>query len=418
MSTSEPKGTASRRAALRLLESVLRRGRSIEAEASAACSNLARDDDRRLAIAIASEVLRRLPDYDALIDSKTKKNLPDDAKARMVLRLALAQALALGTPHHAAIATALPLLQGGSRRLAHGVFGALMRSEAVLPETPTLPDAVAIRWSDHWGEAMVEAAARAISAPPPLDLTMKSAAKPEALEGLSLLSGHIRLPRQSVMEVPGFDAGDWWVQDIAASIPARLLGPGDGKTALDLCAAPGGKTLQLAAQGWQVTAVDMAESRLARLSENLDRTGLSAKTVIGDVLQWQPDEPADAVLLDAPCSATGIFRRHPDVLHRAGARIIASCAEAQRAMLARAAGWVKPGGRLVYAVCSLEPEEGEAMATAFLDDQDEFVIEPPDADDLPAGIAPAQKGWLRILPGMIDDPGGADGFFISHFRRR
>lgn len=403
---------------MRLLDGVLRRGRSIEAETGAACSRLEREDDRRFALAMAGEVLRRLPDYDALIDSKTKKNLPDDAKVRMVLRLALAQALALGTPPHAAISTALPLLQGGPRRLAHGVFGALMRSEAALPETPRLPEAVEQRWAGHWGEAMVDAAAQAIAAPPPLDLTLKPDSAASDLEGPSLLPGHIRLERQSVLEVQGYDAGNWWVQDIAASIPARLLGPGNGAKVLDLCAAPGGKTLQLAAQGWSVAAVDASESRLARLSENLERTGLSAEIVAADIDEWQPEAPADAVLLDAPCSATGIFRRHPDVLHRARSQIIADCARAQHAMLARTADWVKPGGQLVYAVCSLEPEEGEAVVSAFRDAHADFAVEAPDVDCLPSGIASTEEGWLRILPGMIDDPGGCDGFFIARFRRR
>lgn len=399
---------------------MLRHGKSVDGAMGRAFRHLKRADDRGLAAAIVGEVLRRLPDYDRLIDSATKNPLPDDAKARMVLRMALAQALALGTPHHAAISTALPLLAGGPKRLAHGVFGTLSRGNATLPETPTLPAAVAMRWSAAWGDAMVAAAAQAIAAPPPLDLTLADPDETDEmaamLGGTSLLPGHVRRARGEVTGLPGYAEGRWWVQDIAASLPARLFGPGEGRAALDLCAAPGGKTLQLAAQGWTVTALDRAESRLARLSDNLARTGLSAETVTADALQWSTADQYDAILVDAPCSATGIFRRHPDVLYRASQRIIAECAEVQAHMLDRAARWLKPGGTLVYAVCSLEPEEGEAIARDFVDSHPGFAIEPVDSAALPSGIPVAPEGWMRILPGQIADPGGSDGFFIVRFR--
>jgi 16S rRNA (cytosine967-C5)-methyltransferase len=413
-------GVESRRAALQLLDAVLRQGKSVDAAMGQAFRRLKRADDRGLAAAITGEVLRRLPDYDALIDSATKNPLPDDAKARMVLRMALAQALALGTPHHAAISTALPLLAGGPKRLAHGVFGTLSRQEVTLPETPTLPYPVSMRWQRHWGDAMVEAAAGAIAAPPPLDITLADPAKTDdwaaKLGGRSLIPGHVRRERGSVNDLPGYTEGEWWVQDVSASLPARLLGPGDGRKALDLCAAPGGKTMQLAAQGWQVTALDRAESRLTRLSENLARTRLSAELICADALEWATADQYDAILVDAPCSATGIFRRHPDVLYRASPRLIAESAETQMAMLDRAARWLKPGGTLVYAVCSLEPEEGEGVVTGFLADHPAFAVEPIDPAMLPAGLAPSPEGWLRILPGQIADPGGADGFFIVRFR--
>lgn len=381
---------------------------------------LKRADDRGLVAAIVGEVLRRLPDYDRLIDSATKDPLPDDAKARMVLRMALAQALVLGTPHHAAISTALPLLAGGPKRLAHGVFGTLSRQNAQLPDIPTLPGPVTARWTKAWGDAMTAAAARAIANPPPLDLTLANPSEThevaETLDGTSLLSGHVRHERTAVTDLPGYTDGQWWVQDIAASLPARLFGPGQGRAALDLCAAPGGKTLQLAAQGWNVTAIDRAESRLARLSDNLARTGLSAELVAADTFQWATVDQYDAILVDAPCSATGIFRRHPDVLYRAGPRVIAESADEQRQMLDRASRWLRADGTLVYAVCSLEPDEGEAVARDFLETHPAFVIEPGDPAILPAGLSVAPEGWVRILPGQIDDPGGSDGFFIVRFR--
>jgi 16S rRNA (cytosine967-C5)-methyltransferase len=186
---------------------------------------------------------------------------------------------------------------------------------------------------------------------------------------------------------------------------------------LDLCAAPGGKTMQLAAAGFEVTSLDASESRLARLAVNLDRTGLAAKVTVGDVMKWSPAEPADAILLDAPCSATGIFRRHPDVLYRARPSVIAALAESQRAMLSRAAEWLKPGGTLVYSVCSLEPEEGEAVAAAFLAEHSDYAIDPIGASELAFGMEPAGDGTLRLLPGVLASEGGADSFFIVRFRR-
>ncbi len=420
--SAEPTGTPARRAALKLLDAVLRRGLPLEA-ALGAVGGLPKPEDRGLARAIASEALRRLPDLDALIDSATAKPLPDDAKARFALRIALVQALVLGTPPHAAIATALPLVDGGPRRLVHGVFGTLMRRQATLPEPPMLPDPVAMRWTAAWGEAAAEAARDGLAGRPPLDLTLADPATTEEwvekLGATSLAPGHLRLDAVSdVTALRGYAEGVWWVQDLSASLPARLLGTasGDG-AALDLCAAPGGKTLQLAAAGWRVTAVEMTAHRLARLSENLERTGLAADTVEADVMRWQPPAPVDAVLLDAPCSATGIYRRHPDVLHRVRASAIAELAAAQAAMLARAAEWVKPGGRLVYAVCSLEPQEGEAVARAFAA-LPGCAIDPIRADELPGGLAPTPEGLLRVAPGALREAGGCDGFFIARFLKQ
>jgi 16S rRNA (cytosine967-C5)-methyltransferase len=414
---AEPAGTPARRAALKLLDAVLRQGLPLEAALGAA-NGLPNPSDRGLARAIASEVLRRLPDLDALIDGATDRVLPDDAKARFALRIALVQALALGTPPHAAIATALPLVDGGPRRLVHGVFGTLMRGGATLAEPPHLLPDVVERWTAAWGEEAAEAARAAFSARPPLDLTLADPAATaewaEKLGATSLMPGHLRLESADVTALPGFDEGAWWVQDLSASLPARLIGHGEG-TAIDLCAAPGGKTLQLAAAGWRVTAVEMAAKRLGRLSENLARMQLPADLVEADVMQWQPDAPADAVLLDAPCSATGIFRRHPDVLHRVRPRAIADLAGIQAAMLARAAQWVKPGGRLVYAVCSLEPQEGEDIAAAFA--APGFAIDPVRPEELPDGLAPNAQGFVRVLPGSLARVGGCDGFFIARWRR-
>ena len=417
----DPLGTPARRAAIRLLDAVLRRGEPLESALAAATRALPGGPDRGLAHAIAAETLRRLPDLDALIDSATPRPLPDDAKARFALRIALVQVLALGTPPHAAIATVLPLVDGGPRKLVHGVFGTLMRGEVSLEEIPTLPAATGLRWQTSWGDQMVEDAARAFSAPPPLDLGLSDWDQTDRLLGEtggdSLAPGHVRVSDHgAVTDMPGFRDGDWWVQDVAASIPARLIGRNPGHV-LDLCAAPGGKTMQLAAMGATVTAVDASESRLKRLRDNLKRTALEATVIRADVLEWQPEGQADAVLIDAPCSATGIYRRHPDVLYRVRPSIIAEMADLQARILARAADWVKPGGILVYATCSLEPQEGEHQAEAFLIERRDFKIVPPAAGVLPDGITASTRGWVRTLPGMLAERGGCDGFFVAAMRR-
>lgn len=407
---TETPGLPARRASLHLLDAVLRRGQPLETALGAATKGIEKAEDRALAHAIASEVLRRTPDLDDLIDGATRQRLPDDAKARMVLRIALVQALILGTPEHAAIATALPLVEGGPRRLVHGVLGTLLRQKAKLRATPMLLAPVEARWETAWGPAMVAHAAQALAAPPPLDLTLKDASETmtwaERLGGESLAPGHVRLARDgAIPDLPGFDEGAWWVQNLAASLPARLLGAGDGRSVLDLCAAPGGKTMQLASAGWQVTAVERDARRLERVAENLARTGLEAELIAGDVLKWEPREPVDAILLDAPCSATGIFARHPDVLHRVRPRDIAALAEVQSKMLYRALGWLKPGGTLIYATCSLEPEEGEAVVTA-----NGSALGPITDQELPIGFSASAQGWVRVLPTP-----GVDGFFIALF---
>lgn len=447
-------GLPVRRAALRLLDAVFRRGETLEQAETAALGDVRKAPDRALAKAIAGETLRWLTDLDALIDSATKQNLPEDAKVRMVLRIMLAQALRLETPPHAVIATGLPLLAGGPRRLAHGVFSTIMKRaespvppapgssagvgigaggepdndeleqahpnpsherEGLLPDVPTLPERVVARW----GAEKAAAIAPGLVFPPELDLALKDVAETEPravrMGGVSLAPGHVRLPRGAQVEtIADYKAGDWWVQDLAASLPARLLGPGEGRHALDLCAAPGGKTMQLAAAGWKVTALDSSKRRLELLKDNLKRTGLKASPVRADALTWEPKHRFDAILIDAPCSATGTCRRHPDVLHRIGRGQIADTVELQRALLAKAAEWLNPGGTLVYAVCSLEVEEGEEQA-AWADETLGLTAVPVTAAELPAGLAPTAEGWLRTHPGMLGEQGGLDGFFVARW---
>ena len=397
-----------------MLDAVLRRGQTMDNAAQAA--RTLPPADAALASAIAGETLRRIPDLDALIDGATRQALPDDSKPRMVLRLALAQKIGLGTPDHAVVATALPLVDGGPRRLVHGVLGTLLRKGLPTLDAPRLPSDVEDRWRRAWGEDVVEAARPAIARRPPLDLSFASAEACEAFpDGESLAPLHRRLDLDGpVSRLPGFEQGQWWVQDLASSLPARLV-PADAKRVLDACAAPGGKTMQLAAAGHQVVALDRSESRLARLSDNLRRTGLSVETLVADATTWSASEPFDAVLLDAPCSATGTFRRHPEVLYRARPAIIEQSADQQALLMRRAADWVRPGGSLVYAVCSLEPAEGEERIEAFLKERPDYSIQP--APTLVDGVTSHPRGWLRVLPGMLADEGGLDGFFTAHLVR-
>ena len=404
-------GLPARKGALKLLDAVLNRGETLDQATNAALLGVKGNADRALAKALAGEALRWLTGLDMMIDSATRLPLAHDAKVRSVLRLMLAGWLRLETPPHAVIATALPLLTGGPRRLAHGVFSTLTKRGAALPASPTLPAEVASRWGERAGVI-----AAGLGHLPPLDLTLRDAAETaawaERLGGVSLMPGHVRLGRGTAVEnIEGYDEGAWWVQDLAASLPARLLGAGEGRTVLDLCAAPGGKTLQLAAAGWRVSALDASARRLERVEQNLARTSLTAEIIAADALAWEPPALFDAVLLDAPCTATGTCRRHPDVLHRIGPRQIAEQADLQALLLARAAQWVKPGGTLVFAVCSLEPEEGEAPAATV-----RLAPKPIRADELPTGIAPSADGFVRTDPGMLAYAGGLDGFFIARWR--
>ena len=401
-----------------MLDAVLRRGQTLDA-AGAHVRGLS-PPDHGLAVAIAGEALRRLPDLDALIDGATRQRLPDDSKARMVLRLALAQKIGLGTPDHALVATALPLIDGGPRRLVHGVLGTLLRRGVPAMDAPRLPAEVEQRWTAAWGDKAVYAARRQIAHRPALDLTFADDAEAQAYavahDGMSLGPRHVRLASHEVTSMSGFEGGRWWVQDLAASLPARIIPP-SAANVLDLCAAPGGKTMQLAAAGHQVTAVDSSASRLDRLRENLQRTHLHAGLVTSDALTWEPNRQFDAILLDTPCSATGTFRRHPEVLYRARPPVIADSAELQGKLLARAVEWLRPGGALVYSVCSLEPEEGEEVVSSFLAGHADFRIDPPNPGELPEFVPISPEDWVRILPCLFESEGGLDGFFMARLVR-
>ena len=415
-------------AALALMEAALdRRGGLDEAASSKAVLDLS-VRDRAFARALAMATLRNLGPIDRALQARVKKPPPD--QVIMLLRLGAAQLFHLDTPGFAAVDMTVDM--AGARKATQpfkGLVNAVLRGLLREPPPAAAPEAYAppwlyARWRAAYGEAGADAIAARIAEEPATDLSLRDPADAEALaqvlDARLLPGGTLRTgKRGDLADWPGFAEGRWWVQDAAAAIPARLLALKPGETALDLCAAPGGKTLQLAATGAIVTALDRSAARLKRLSENLTRVSLKAEVVVADAAAWTDARTFDAVLLDAPCSTTGTFRRHPDVLWAAKPSDIAKLAAVQTALLDAAADRVKPGGRLVYCVCSLEPEEGEAQIAAFLHRRADFEIDPPGAGE---GGAPAaaltSEGTLRLSPALAEPEGGMDGFFVTRLRRR
>ncbi len=419
-------GIAARVAALDLVQAAVeRRGGLDDALARTPFIALALRD-RAFARALAGTVLRRLGQIDAALDARLQKPPPE--AARWLLRLGAAQLLYMDVPAHAAVSVSVEQASAANatrpyKGLVNAVLRALARDEA-LEGGPELlaPSWLLARWRAAYGEAAAGVIAAAIAEEPPTDLTLKGGvhdALVQALQAERLPTGGLRTPlKGDVAEWPGFAEGGWWVQDAAAALPARLLGVQPGQTALDLCAAPGGKLLQLAAAGARVTALDRSAARLKRLSQNLARTNLSAEVVVADGCAWADTRTFDAVLLDAPCSATGTFRRHPDVLWAARPGDIAKLVVLQARLLDAAAGRVRPGGRLIYCVCSLEPEEGEAQAEALLQRRSDFEVDAVAAGEAGTPLrALTPQGFVRPLPGAAEPELGGDGFFIARFVR-
>jgi 16S rRNA (cytosine967-C5)-methyltransferase len=423
--SADAAGLPARAAALDLLTVALSRRAGLEEGLSHPALAALSPRDRAFARALVMATLRRLGPIDQALQARVQKPPPD--RVVQILRLGVAQLFVLETPAHAAVSSSVDLAQAnGQSRPFKGLVNAVLR--ALTREPPDLADPERLappwlyaRWTAAYGAEAARAIATLIAEEPATDLSLKDpAGAPKLvaeLEGAALPGGSVRTTRRGdVAAWPTFEQGGWWVQDAAAAIPARLLQVQPGQTALDLCAAPGGKTLQLAAAGAQVVAVDRSAPRLTRLTANLARTGLSAETVAADAGHWNDRRMFDAVLVDAPCSATGTFRRHPDVLWAAKPSDVASVAAVQTKLFDAAAARVKPGGRLVYCVCSLEPEEGEGQVAAFLRRHPEFAIEPVTAGEAGAPEASLRAdGTLRLLPHHL--PGGMDGFYAARLKR-
>jgi 16S rRNA (cytosine967-C5)-methyltransferase len=441
--TAEPAGLPARRIAADIIDGVLRRHRPLdELLDTAAHPELAAlpERDRALTRALAAMVLRRLGTLRQVLGRLLARGFPAQApRVETALLIGAAQIFWLEVPDHAAVDLAVRLARADRRATHHaGLVNAVLRRIArergalltdLDPIALDTPEWLWRRWGEAYGTETARAIAAAHAYEPALDLTVKSdpAHWASVLAGRVLPTGTVRLVAGGpITSLAGYREGAWWVQDAAAALPARLLGDVRGKTAADLCAAPGGKTAQLALAGARVVAVDRASARLDRLAANLARLGLTAEIVAADITTADPaDWPAqefDAVLLDAPCSSTGAIRRHPDVPWRKRPEDIAALAALQRSLLARAAELTKPGGLLVYCTCSLEPEEGIAIAADALARDARLrrrPISPAEVGGIEGIITP--DGDLRTLPCHLGDPdprmGGLDGFFAARFER-
>jgi 16S rRNA (cytosine967-C5)-methyltransferase len=402
-----------RESAFDLLTAVLERYRTLE-QALDALPEL-EPRDRAAAHRLAAAVLRRMGTLDAVLEPFLRKEPPEPV--RNILRIGAAGLLLLDTPGHAAVATAVTLAKRRGLAPFAGLINAVLRKVATagpgaLDDLDSARlDTPAWLWT-AWGQS-ARAIATAHQSEAPLDITLKPGIAPP--EGGTLLpTGSVRFPAGTkVSDIPGFEAGDLWVQDAAAALPAQLLAARPGERIADLCAAPGGKTAQLAAAGAIVTAIERDSSRIERLTANLQRWGLHADVINADATAWSPPELFDAVLLDAPCSATGTIRRHPDVARVKRPREVQTVSQAQDKLIEAAIAMLRPGGRLIYAVCSLQPEEGAPRIAAAIAKggvrHDRF--RPEELAALSEALT--RDGFLRTHPGLWPDRGGMDGFFAA-----
>ena len=432
-STSSPPNDA-RAVAAHALGGILRRGRTLDQALTAAPGlDALSPRDAAFSRLLLLTTLRRLGQIDAFLAGLMDRPLPARrGPVQDVLRLGIAQLAFLETPAHAAVASTVALAEGPRLAPYRGLVNAVLRrasrehraiAELDAPRLNT-PDWLWRSWTQAYGDARCRAIAEAHLKEPPLDLSPcadtedRAEALCAALAAERLPGGTLRLRGAGeVTRLAGYEAGEWWVQDAAAALPARLFGPVAGKQVLEIGAAPGGKTAQLAAAGARVTAVDRSAPRLARLRENLARLHLEAEIVEADALGWHPAAQAHLVLLDAPCTATGTIRRHPDIPHGRRPADVARLAELQGRLLARAAAMVAPGGLLVYASCSLQPEECERQVDAFLAAAPDFARLPVCPGEL-AGVGEAitTAGDLRTLPCHWAKDGGMDGFYAARLR--
>jgi 16S rRNA (cytosine967-C5)-methyltransferase len=419
---------ASRRVAFEVLTACLDKGQPLD-DALAQHTGFTglSPRDRAFVRLLLATTLRRLGEIDGVLGAMIERPL-DGANAPVLttLRLGAAQLLFLGTPAHAAVDTSVRMVEALGLPHLKGLANAVLRrldreGAAVLgdrdPARLNTPRWLWESWTATYGEEVTRAIAAAHLIEAPLDITPRSNTDFWAgqLEAAVLPTGTLRRTAGGyIADLPGFAEGAWWVQDAAATLPARLLGDIAGKRVADLCAAPGGKTMQLCALGAQVTAVDISARRMKRLGENLVRSGLSAELVTADASKWTPAEKFDAILLDAPCSGTGTLRRHPDIAWLKDEEDVGRLMLTQDRLLVHALDLLKPGGTLVYAVCSLQEDEGPARIDALLAREKRARLVPVAAAELP-GLADAVSpaGDVRTLPSMWAERGGLDGFYVA-----
>jgi 16S rRNA (cytosine967-C5)-methyltransferase len=435
---SEVPGLAARRIAADILDGVLHKLRTLDEQLDGATAHpglkALSDRDRALMRRLVATILRRLGTLGHLLSRLLDRGIPTDApRAQSALLIGAAQILWMDVPDHAAVDLSVRLVQSDRRAAKYaGLVNAVLRRcaregqpliEEVKSQTLDVPPWLLTRWIAHYGESVAREIALALSHEPSLDITVKSDAAQWAsrLHGEMLPTGTVRtLLQGSVTMLPGFAEGQWWVQDAAAALPVRLFGDVTGKSILDLCAAPGGKTAQLAQLGARVTAVDRSPGRMARLRENFARLSLAAETVVTDAAEWQGANSGgfDGILVDAPCTSTGTIRRHPDVAWLRQEADIAPLVGLQKRLLQKAVTLLKAGGTLVYCTCSLEPEEGEAAISAFLATEPAVRRAPIEASEV-AGLTEIlnAEGDLRTLPSHLPHLdqrlGGLDGFYAA-----
>jgi 16S rRNA (cytosine967-C5)-methyltransferase len=436
---SEVPGLAARRVAADILDGVLHKHRTLDDQLDGAGAHpglkTLSDRDRALMRRLVATILRRLGTLGHVLSRLLDRGIPTDApRAQSALLIGAAQILWMDVPDHAAVDLSVRLVQSDRRAAKYaGLVNAVLRRcaregqpliEEVKDERLDVAPWLMERWAAHYGEIVARDIATAIGHEPSLDITVKSDTEQWAtrLHGEMLPTGSVRtLLQGSVTMLPGFTEGQWWVQDAAAALPVHLFGDVAGKTIADLCAAPGGKTAQLAQAGARVVAVDRSSNRMARLRDNLTRLSLEAETVVADAAEWQGGGNAgqfDGILIDAPCTSTGTIRRHPDIGWLRQEADIAPLAALQQRLLQRAVSLLKPGGTLIYCTCSLEPEEGEQAIVAFLATESSMRRAPIDAGEV-AGLSEivTAEGDLRTLPCHLprDEPrlGGLDGFYAA-----
>jgi 16S rRNA (cytosine967-C5)-methyltransferase len=439
---SEVPGLAARRIAADILDGVLHKHRTLDDQLDGAGAHpglkTLPDRDRALMRRLVATILRRLGTLGHVLSRLLDRGMPTDApRAQSALLIGAAQILWMDVPDHAAVDLSVRLVQSDRRAAKYaGLVNAVLRrcareGDGLIAEVKAamldLPPWLVTRWIAHYGETTARQIAAAIGNEPSLDLTAKAdpAQWANRLHGMMLPTGSVRTPLQgAVTMLPGFAEGEWWVQDAAAALPARLLGDVAGKTILDLCAAPGGKTAQLALAGAQVIAIDRSPARVARLRDNLNRLSLQAEAIVADASEWQSTQPNgfDGILLDAPCTSTGTIRRHPDVAWLRQDSDIAQLAGLQKRLLQKAVSLLKPGGTLVYCTCSLEPEEGETAIAELLATETGLRRAPVELSEV-SGLAEliSPDGDLRTLPCHLphEDPrfAGLDGFYAARMVR-
>jgi 16S rRNA (cytosine967-C5)-methyltransferase len=420
-------GLPARKAALDVLSQVLRKRRPLDAALETIPELPPRDAG--FARALAGETLRRFGQLDALIRTFVPKAPPPHkaGPALEILLMGACELLFLDVASHAAVDAANRLAQGDEkarhfkplinavlRRVSREGAGAIAAQDARI----NVPDWLWGKWCEAYGDDVARAIAAAHLTPAPLDIVLKDAARNPFGDAPFVFDDVVQLREQGRIEaLPEFSEGAWWVQDIAATLPARLLGDVRGQGMIDLCAAPGGKTAQLVARGAHVTAVEREADRAARLRENLVRLQMTAEVIESDARDWRPDVPAPFVLLDAPCSATGTIRRHPDLPWIKGAADVNLCAGEAEELLHAAAAMTAIGGTLVFAVCSLEPEEGAEQVALFLERREDFVRVPVTADEIGGHAEWIADGDLRTLPCHLSAEGGMDGFYAARLRK-